>query len=371
MRAGDPLPDLATTGACGRVIVVPRETRDAFAALDAAAADLPPEFVFLAADRILDGRVLRALRDASGTMVVTINGGAPEPIGRATIAEVRAGAARRARRLEVGALDPYVPELRGEVRPFVIAVRSAADRAAAWRLLLDGVQKRTLDLPGRYFDTPFENALVRLLAPTRVTPNQITAVTTVVAGVTGVLFLHGWLRVGLALALLVGILDGVDGKLARLKLATSRMGTLEHVTDFFYENFWYLALATYLSEAGGGIGLWHAGLVLSACDFLDNLVYLGVRLRTGRMLDELSPFDRRFRAVAGRRNVYVMIFAAGFLSAHATGAFVAASCWAAITVAVHAARLVATWREPVDEAPPLGFQVSEAEPASAVLLNEK
>src|SRR6185436_13834344 len=181
-------------------------------------------------------------------------------------------------------LDRYVPELRGDATPYAAPVHDAAERAAAWSLLLDGVQKRTLDLPGQYFDTPFENALVRRLAPTRVTPNQITVLTTVVAGITGVVFLHGWLRLGLVLALTVGVLDGVDGKLARLKLATSRLGALEHVTDFFYENFWYLALAAHFATVHG-VRLWHAGIVLVACDLLDNLVYVAVSARTGRMLD--------------------------------------------------------------------------------------
>jgi phosphatidylglycerophosphate synthase len=376
VRDGDPVPTDAMQGAQARVVVVPSETADVFAALVAAAAELPLEFVFLSADRVIDLRVLRALGDSSGTVVATTNGGLPEPVGRTCAADVReAGAAlaARARRLDVAQLDPYVPELRGNVAAFVVPARTVAERATAWRLLLDGVQKQTLDLPGQYFDTPFENALVRRLAPTRITPNQITAATTVIAGATGLLFLHGWLRIGLVLALAVGILDGVDGKLARLKLATSRMGTLEHVTDFFYENFWYLSLATYLGAAGAGIGLWRAGLVLFTCDFVDNLLYLGVRVRTGRMLDEVSLFDRRFRAVAGRRNVYVMIFAGGFFTGHAAAAFLAASGWAVVTVAVHAARLAAIVRAPPagDVAAPLTFQVSEIESASGALLNEK
>jgi hypothetical protein len=57
------------------------------------------------------------------------------------------------------------------------------------------------------------------------------------------------------------------------------------------------------------------------------------------MLDELTPFDRRFRAVAGRRNVYVWFFVVGFWSGHAATAFLAATAWAGVTVLVHAARV--------------------------------
>jgi hypothetical protein len=57
------------------------------------------------------------------------------------------------------------------------------------------------------------------------------------------------------------------------------------------------------------------------------------------MLDEVSAFDRRFRAIAGRRNVYVMMFAVGFFGGHAAGAFLCAVTWAVVTVVVHAARV--------------------------------
>jgi hypothetical protein len=59
------------------------------------------------------------------------------------------------------------------------------------------------------------------------------------------------------------------------------------------------------------------------------------------MLDELTAFDRRFRAVAGRRNVYVMMFVAGFFAGRPAGAFLTAVGWAMATVAVHAGRTLA------------------------------
>jgi len=33
----------------------------------------------------------------------------------------------------------------------------------------------------------------------------------------------------------------------------------------------------------------------------------------GRLLDDVAPFDRAFRLIAARRNVYVWILACGFL----------------------------------------------------------
>lgn len=328
---------------CGRTHVarVPASTRDLGAAL-AATSGLPDAFLAASADRLVDPRVWRALRESATTTFASPDGSRTEPVGwvRASDLERCGGAiVERSRRFALGALDRYSPELRGDAEPYVIGATTPAERRAAWRVLLDHVQKRALDLPGQYFDTPFENFLVRRLAPTEVTPNQITLFTLILASVVAWLFHGGWLRVGVVLALVVGVLDGVDGKLARLKIATSKLGELEHVGDFFYENAWYLALASWLARSAERPQLWYAGWLLVACDLADSLLYLAVQRHTGRMLDELTTFDRRFRAIAGRRNVYVMIFVAGVFADHAPTAFACAVAWAVTTVAVHAARV--------------------------------
>jgi len=339
---GHPLPEVAFGGlATPEVLRVPTEAVDLATALAATAHRLPRGSLAVSADRLVDRRVLRTLVGRDATTFASVDGHDVEPVGWVLAEDVRrwgAAVGTHSERLPLASLDPYIPELRGAVAPYVIRAGAPEERRLAWRVLLDHVQKQALDLPGQYFDTPFENFLVRRLAPTTVTPNQITLLTLVVAGVVAALFAHGWLRIGVMLALVVGVLDGVDGKLARLKLATSKLGELEHVGDFFYENAWYLSLASHFHGATAEPRYWLAGCVLVACDLADSLLYLGVQRCTGRMLDELSAFDRRFRAVAGRRNVYVAIFVVGFFSGHASGAFLTAVGWAIVTVAVHAFR---------------------------------
>ena len=339
-------PEPVVSPICGppRIVRVPGAVTDLAGALAAAAHGLPAEGLATSSDRLVDLRVLRALLQRDATMFASVDGVRSDPVAWVHAADVRrhgAALAAYAARLPLGGLDAYSPELRGLVPPYVITAGSADERRKAWRVLLDHAQKRTLDLPGQYFDTPFENFLVRRFAPTNVTPNQITLVTLLVAGVVAALFLHGWLRVGVVTALVVGVLDGVDGKLARLKLASSKLGELEHVGDFFYENAWYLALASHLHAATQRPELWYAGLLLVVLDLADSLLYLVLQRHTGKMLDELTSFDHRFRAIAGRRNVYVIIFVFGFFSGRPTTAFLSAVVWAGVTVAVHAVRV--TW----------------------------
>jgi phosphatidylglycerophosphate synthase len=309
------------------IVRVPHTAVTLPAALAAAVDELPPECLALSADLLIDPRV---------------EGRGPQAAAWVHAADVRrhgAGLASRTALLPLTEIDPYAPELRGTADPYIVGAHSSQERAQAWRILLDSVQKRALDLPGRYFDTPFENLLVRRLARTSITPNQITLATLLIAAGVACLFWHGWLRLGVSIALVVGVLDGVDGKLARLKLATSKLGELEHVGDFFYENSWYLALAAYLRTVTGLPALWYAGLGLVFFDLADSLLYLAVQRHTGTMLDELTTFDRRFRAVAGRRNVYVWFFVVGFWSGHAAMAFLCATAWAGLTVVVHATRV--------------------------------
>ena len=65
-----------------------------------------------------------------------------------------------------------------------------------------------------------------------------------------ILFASGHLWWGRVLALLVGVLDGVDGKLARTKFETTESGKSEHSLDYLIELSWWTALAYHFHESG-------------------------------------------------------------------------------------------------------------------------
>lgn len=242
----------------------------------------------------------------------------------------------------IESFDTYVRKQRGDVPIHLLSVSSSDDVERGWAVLFDHIEKRTKDLPATYFDPPFENFLVRLLAPTPITPNQVTVATGIVGFFVAWLFLQGWLITGLLVAIFVEVLDGVDGKLARIKRMTSRAGELEHVLDFFYENSWYLALGWYFS-ANGSPWAWAAAWALCAADVADNLSYVYYARRVGGAqwhdylpsLDDSHSFLRRFRLVAGRRNIYVWLMLPGFLFGAAAAAFGVAVAWGVATAATH------------------------------------
>lgn len=242
--------------------------------------------------------------------------------------------------LKPASLDNYSPLHRGAVPFYVLAVNTPAEAQAATMTLIRTAQKRALDLPALLLHPFFEDRLVFWLCNTRLTPNQVTVFTAGLGALIAVLFLNGWLRLGIILAYAVEVLDGVDGKLARTKLQTSRLGELEHVLDFFIEHAWYLTITIFLATSTGSEALWWLGGGLMVCDLLDNLLYYLGQVWLGKQLDELGRFDRGFRLIGGRRNIYVWMFRLGFWTGVPVQTLGAALLWAMLTVIVHGSRLV-------------------------------
>jgi hypothetical protein len=82
-----------------------------------------------------------------------------------------------------------------------------------------------------------------------------------------------------------------------------------------------------------------------AADTADNLWYTLSGAWYGKSIDLFGSFDRRFRLIAGRRNIYCSMFIIGFGVGFPLQTFAMTSIWAAVTAAVHAFRLRRYGRE--------------------------
>jgi phosphatidylglycerophosphate synthase len=250
--------------------------------------------------------------------------------------------------LDIADQPSYSLTMRRELRPLWIPAPQAADRGRAERLILDSAQKGSLDLPA-WVHGPIETSIVARLSKTSITPNQLTAVCNVVAWAVVPLFATGHLVWGTALALAVGVLDGLDGKQARVKVETTEAGKLEHWLDTFYELAWLLALAFYFQTSGELPDAWKYLVLFLAAEGADGLAKLSIIRRYGRLIDELSPLDRAIRFFGGRRNVYIWILAVGVLLGASANAFVVMVWWEAATAVIHVARAIwAIWITPYD-----------------------
>jgi 1L-myo-inositol 1-phosphate cytidylyltransferase / CDP-L-myo-inositol myo-inositolphosphotransferase len=242
--------------------------------------------------------------------------------------------------LDVSAEPLYYVSIHRKLRPVWFPAPSLSNRKLAKRVLFDSIQKGPLDIPA-WFHAPIETFLVSRLCKTPITPNQLTLFCNVFAWTVTALLATGHLGWGLGLALVVNVLDGLDGKQARVKIETSKAGKLEHFFDALFENSWWLALAWHLSVSGKLPDAFsYLGLLIGA-EVLNALARASIARYYGKSISELGRFDRIFRLVGGRRNIYVWILALGLILGTVAGAFKLIAWWEAVTAAVHLAR--AAW----------------------------
>ena len=230
----------------------------------------------------------------------------------------------------------YVMSLRKHVRPVFFPAPSPDLLRVAEQFPRDVAQNGVLDFPGR-MDSPIEDWIVARLCRTSITPNQITFVTMVIGLVVTALFATGHLWLGVTLAYAIEVLDGVDGKLARIKVETTAAGKREHVIDFVIELSWWAALAYHFHTEILPSAYWLL-LLLVGSDLVDRLAKRSVKRKLGRNLDDVSNIDRFVRCIGARRNINIWILIAALALGDAANGFVLICWWGAATAAAHVVR---------------------------------
>ncbi|TET80615.1 MAG: hypothetical protein E3J37_10845 [Anaerolineales bacterium] len=240
--------------------------------------------------------------------------------------------------MDVKPSDLYVAEVRRHVEPFWCAVMSDADARRCKRALVIGAQKRTLDVLAWYVNRPLENWLTLRLADWPITPNQMSVITSLVGFTVSGLFLLGWLGPAVLLALVVNVMDGVDGKLARVKALATRLGQLEHSFDLLYEQSWYIAYTWAAYRLWPSLAVLAVGFMMLLFDSFARHVSMQFRQVMGITLADYAPFDRHFRRFDGRRNIYSIYMLLGVVFGRPFYALVAMALHAVITGIVYAMR---------------------------------
>ncbi len=298
--------------------------------------DLDEPFFLLGANLLVDWRIVEALAADPAAVRWAGEGGSRASIARLT-PDALAGSGdplEQARAIGAGDISHYDAEVRGDVPPYCQRVDDAPEAERGWASLIRGAHKQPGDLIEKFIQPPIEKWIVRAICDWRVTPNQITVASIIIAIGAAALFYQGSIVLGAVLAFVTIVLDGVDGKLARVKLMTSRFGELEHVFDYFYENAWYLCLAAHFSAAHGAIA-WKVGVGITVMDTIDNIVCALFKQVMGVTIDEMNVFAERFRLVGGRRGIYLSILLVGLSVGQAFAAFQVVLAWVCCTVLVH------------------------------------
>jgi len=214
---------------------------------------------------------------------------------------------------DITQINSYISSIRKEIEAFWMDIDTKEDLSKAKKLLIENACKGRNDLLATYVNKPIENFIVSRLANTRITPNQVTILTNIVAYASTFLFLQGYLLFASLLTFIVSFMDGVDGKLSRVKIASSNIGKMEHAFDFLFEHSWYIALAIYLSKTYGISAILLSTFILMFDSFSH---YCGQAFGKGikeRPLADHGRIEQLFRKFDGRKNSYIIFILIGVL----------------------------------------------------------
>jgi hypothetical protein len=312
----------------------------------------PEPVLFLPGNIYCDARLIRALVECEGecALVDSVPPNELLPLLRSVEKSARgfvSGAAVAANYHSLGELPvvdaaqapAYVVGMRRSLRPMFFPAPSADLHRAAERLIFDTGQNGTLDIPA-ILQSPVETWIMRWLCRTSITPNQISIFNFVVAFAATGFFATGHLWFGMVPALAVGVIDGLDGKQARVKIETTAAGKWEHYVDYLYEASWWVALAFWFQRSGELSHAWFWFFLIMAAEGIDQLAKQIAQLRIDRLLDDYSRFDRFVRLIGARRDVYAWSLAIGLALGAAASTYRLCAFWGIITTGVHVVRAV-------------------------------
>ncbi len=147
----------------------------------------------------------------------------------------------------------------------------------------------------RYINRRISDPIAKLLARTRITPNQISFTSFGLAVLSFLSFIYNWNIAAGLLAQLSSIIDGVDGSLARLKGMSSDFGGfLDSILDRYADILIILGLTIWAASNEVYPYVWLVG-------FLAITGTIGVSYSRARVSAELQHhFDRGFLSLASR-----------------------------------------------------------------------
>ena len=238
-------------------------------------------------------------------------------------------------------LSGYDRNLRKTAPPLLEHV-TPDKRAALEALLYGNSYKGVTDFVTKWWWPRPARVIVGWCARLGITPNMVTSVGLLLVVAAAFGFYSGEFVLGLACGWLMTLLDTVDGKLARVTVASSRIGhVLDHGIDFVHPPFWYVAW---------GLGL---GVDEVMGQSLERLCWLVVGGYFGGRLIEISfhqladcgvfawrPFDAWCRLVTARRNPCLVILTLGTAVGGPEFAFVGVVGWTVASSAILLLRFV-------------------------------
>jgi len=232
--------------------------------------------------------------------------------------------------------------------PFVLPL-SEEKKSEHEQLLFSGSYKGITDLVTKWLWPVPAQWATHLCVGLRITPNQVTALSLVLAILAGILFAWGEYAWGLVAGWIMTFLDTVDGKLARVTVTSSHLGNIfDHGIDLIHPPFWYLAWGIGLAANPDSV----VGLPLHILYWAIFAGYVGGRLCEGAFqlwiasfsMFTWRPVDSYFRLIVARRNPNMIMLTASFALGRPDLGLLAVAVWTALSTLILLLRLLmAAW----------------------------
>ena len=233
-------------------------------------------------------------------------------------------------------------QLRKRERPFMEPLTPATVPLLE-RESYRGAYKGVTDLLTKYLWPNWAFALTRLAARWGITPNQVTAISLVFCVGATFSFWYGLYWLGLALALVMMVLDTVDGKLARCTITSSWWGNLfDHGIDLVHPPFWWYAWGVGLVPFGRPLAdetFWACMAAILGGYVVQRLIEGAFIQLFGIHIHVWRRFDSWFRLITARRNPNMPILLAFLAVGRPDWGLVAVAIWTVASLAVHFVQL--------------------------------
>lgn len=207
----------------------------------------------------------------------------------------------------------YYDYLRRHLELLAIPVRNEKECKEAARVLVSRTQKglHIFASVNRFF----ENALVRIFCNhTWITPNRVTILSNITAYLTALLFILQRPYLAIIMGFITAILDGTDGKLARVRGILTKLGKIEHSFDMLFEQIIYVSWIYYVYTVTNSLLTLILGLVFLVSDSFTRHIYMQFRISTGKNLLLMSRIDRIIAKIDGRRNMWFLYMLIGIIT---------------------------------------------------------
>ncbi|SDY68387.1 CDP-alcohol phosphatidyltransferase family protein [Nitrosomonas sp. Nm33] len=321
-------------------------------------ADIPDDApaLLLRADHLYDARVISALinlqedivlcnQSSSAVAIRTVGKNVPTLIEALRSAYTPALSSIKQYTLKDLQLG-IQQNLKKKEPPYILPISTTNRKALEWELFA-GSYKGVTDLVTKWLWPIPAFWATHLCVRWKITPNQVTLFSLLLAVFAGVAFWYGYYASGLIMGWLMTFLDTVDGKLARVTLSSSRLGdVLDHGLDIIHPPLWYLAW---------GIGLTTTAVPLANLELLVWLMfagYIGGRICEGLFEFWLAPFvmfiwqriDSFNRLITARRNPNLILMTVSWLADRPDIGFLLVVGWHGLSTLFLAWRVLVAWQ---------------------------